>query len=297
MDFQMSKGSDEDFQSVLHILEEIGGKSIEDLKHYDLNINNNGFRVGNHFPNIWGNDFLCLDSNLYIRFAKAAPKAEWTASSLRHYDVDGSESKDKAAYSNGVLDYEYLSNTDCCEMSYAELWDWIESVLKDDVDSDGLTIEKLEECFDSVSDKVKEVFDNSGEDEIEFETFILDVDNFSLYMEGEEPEPHYSTRRYVIEHEDWTDKTFVITGKLKLFENRDEFVEYIEELGGKVVGSVSSKTDYLICNDTASTSSKMKKAKELGIPVITEEEFIRRFGDPGEFDLGWEDEEEEDEDE
>lgn len=98
-------------------------------------------------------------------------------------------------------------------------------------------------------------------------------------------------------YEDCTDKTFVITGKLKLFENRDEFVEYIEDLGGKVVGGISSKTDFLICNDASSTSSKTKKAKELGIPIITEEEFIRRFGDPGEFELGWEDEDEEDEDE
>ena len=91
--------------------------------------------------------------------------------------------------------------------------------------------------------------------------------------------------------EDCTDKAFVITGKLKLFENRDEFVEYIEGLGGKVVGSISSKTDFLICNDASSTSSKMKKAKELGIPVITEEEFIQRFGDTEDFDLDEEDEE------
>ena len=65
------------------------------------------------------------------------------------------------------------------------------------------------------------------------------------------------------EPEDCTDKAFVITGKLNLFENRDEFVEYVKELGGKVVGSVSSKTDFLICNDTASSSSKMKKQKSL----------------------------------
>ena len=89
----------------------------------------------------------------------------------------------------------------------------------------------------------------------------------------------------IVEDEDCTDKAFVITGKLNLFENRDEFVEYIEDLGGKVVGSVSSKTDFLICNDTASTSSKMKKAKELGVEVITEEEFIQRFGDPDDFGL------------
>ena len=71
--------------------------------------------------------------------------------------------------------------------------------------------------------------------------------------------------------------TFVITGKLKHYENREELVEYIEELGGKVSGSVSSKTNYLINNDNTSTSSKNLKAKELGIPIITEVDFMRAF--------------------
>ena len=70
------------------------------------------------------------------------------------------------------------------------------------------------------------------------------------------------------------DKTFVITGTVEHFANRKELKEKIESLGGKVTGSVSKKTDYLINNDTMSSSSKNKKAKELGIPVITEEEFL-----------------------
>ena len=69
-------------------------------------------------------------------------------------------------------------------------------------------------------------------------------------------------------------KTFVITGSLEHFENRDAAKAKIEELGGKTVGSVSSKTDYLINNDISSGSGKNKKAKELGIPIITEEEFL-----------------------
>lgn len=69
------------------------------------------------------------------------------------------------------------------------------------------------------------------------------------------------------------DKTFVITGTIKNFPNRDKFKEYIESLGGKVVNSISGKTNYLICNDKNSTSSKTKKAKELGISIITEDEF------------------------
>ena len=78
---------------------------------------------------------------------------------------------------------------------------------------------------------------------------------------------------------------FVVTGKLKHFENREAMVECIEKLGGTVSDSVSKNTDFLICNDPDSTSSKMKKAKTLCVPVLTEEGFIRRFADPDEFDL------------
>lgn len=69
-------------------------------------------------------------------------------------------------------------------------------------------------------------------------------------------------------------KTFVITGNLNNFENRDALKKAIELAGGKVSGSVSSKTSFLINNDTSSTSGKNKKAKELGIPIIDEEKII-----------------------
>ena len=69
-------------------------------------------------------------------------------------------------------------------------------------------------------------------------------------------------------------KTFVVTGSVYHFANRNELKEYIENFGGTVAGSVSKKTDYLINNDAASASSKNKKAAALGIPVITEEEFM-----------------------
>lgn len=69
-------------------------------------------------------------------------------------------------------------------------------------------------------------------------------------------------------------KTFVITGDVHQFKNREELKTYIESLGGKTSGSVSSKTSYLINNDVNSTSGKNKKAKELGIPVISEDEFL-----------------------
>lgn len=70
-----------------------------------------------------------------------------------------------------------------------------------------------------------------------------------------------------------SNKVFVITGTLEKYENRDALVEFIESLGGKVISAVSSKVDYLINNDVNSNSTKNKKAKELNIPIISEEEF------------------------
>lgn len=68
---------------------------------------------------------------------------------------------------------------------------------------------------------------------------------------------------------------FVITGSLNHFSNRNKAKNLIESLGGKVTGSVTGKTTYLINNDTASNSSKNKKARELGIPILSEEEFLK----------------------
>ena len=73
-------------------------------------------------------------------------------------------------------------------------------------------------------------------------------------------------------------KVFVITGSVNHFANRDEVKALIESLGAKVTGSVTSKTDYLINNDTTSNSSKNKKAKELNIPIISEEDFLTLIG-------------------
>lgn len=72
--------------------------------------------------------------------------------------------------------------------------------------------------------------------------------------------------------------TFVITGDVHHFKNRDEFKAYVEAEGGKVAGSVSGKTNYLVNNDVESTSSKNKKAKSLGVPIISEDTFIEMFG-------------------
>ena len=89
-------------------------------------------------------------------------------------------------------------------------------------------------------------------------------------------------KELVIEKEDWSGgsgalegKTFVITGSLEHFSNRKELQAKIEELGGRVTGSVTAKTSYLINNDVTSSSSKNKKARELGIGILSEEDFLK----------------------
>lgn len=72
--------------------------------------------------------------------------------------------------------------------------------------------------------------------------------------------------------------TFVITGSVEHFANRKELQAVIEARGGKATGSVTAKTTYLINNDVTSNSSKNKKAKELGIPILSEEDFLKLLG-------------------
>ena len=71
---------------------------------------------------------------------------------------------------------------------------------------------------------------------------------------------------------------FVITGSLNHFENRNELKDLIESKGGKVTGSVTGKTTCLINNDVTSSSSKNKKAKELGVPILSEDDFLSEYG-------------------
>lgn len=73
-------------------------------------------------------------------------------------------------------------------------------------------------------------------------------------------------------------KTFVVTGDVHYFKNRSELAAKIEELGGKCSGSVSAKTSYLINNDVTSSSGKNQKAKQLGIPIISEDDFVKMIG-------------------
>lgn len=104
--------------------------------------------------------------------------------------------------------------------------------------------------------------------------YFLDEGNVAEYRElvsmliFEAPEPQSQSNTL-------EGKTIVITGSLDCFKNRQALVDVIEQNGGKVVSSVSKKTDYLINNDINSSSSKNKKAKSLGVPIITEEDFLK----------------------
>ena len=80
------------------------------------------------------------------------------------------------------------------------------------------------------------------------------------------------------EEQTFAGMNFVITGSLVHFGNRSEAKELIESLGGKVTGSVTKKTNYLINNDVQSNSSKNKKARELEIPILSEEDFLKLAG-------------------
>jgi DNA ligase (NAD+) len=101
------------------------------------------------------------------------------------------------------------------------------------------------------------------------EEFIHELDDLIVELDFEKNNNKNSTLK---------DLTFVITGSINNFDNRDEMIEFIENNGGKVVTSISNKVNYLINNDINSTSTKNKKANELNIKIISEEEFMNMVG-------------------
>lgn len=88
---------------------------------------------------------------------------------------------------------------------------------------------------------------------------------------------HFQIPAKTVVDVDLSGNTFVITGSLKHFANREELKNRLEGFGAKVSGSVSANTSFLINNDSQSMSSKNKKAKELGVPILSEEELIDKF--------------------
>lgn len=119
-------------------------------------------------------------------------------------------------------------------------------------------------AIDRVGDVIAESFVSYFRDEGKKQRFFNLLSELTIAQEERADEEHQTLKG----------KVFVITGSLKHFSNRSELKELIEQKGGKVTGSVTGKTDYLINNDTSSGSSKNKKAKELGVAIISEEEFL-----------------------
>ncbi len=119
-------------------------------------------------------------------------------------------------------------------------------------------------AIDGVGDVIAGSFVNYFQDVTKRERFLNLLSELHMMQEQERDEEQQTLKG----------KVFVITGSLNHFSNRKELQELIESKGGKVTGSVTGKTDYLINNDTTSGSSKNKKAKDLGVPVISEEEFL-----------------------
>lgn len=128
-----------------------------------------------------------------------------------------------------------------------------------------------EDQFEDAIEKVSEL------GVVDFDTFRDEIDQ-DEYAEKHIYDPKTKTYSKPGSGTKCQGLTFVITGKVNTFKNRNAFAEYVELQGGKVSGSISKSTSYLVNNDAASTSSKNKKAVELGVPIITEAEFIEKFG-------------------
>ena len=139
-----------------------------------------------------------------------------------------------------------------------------------DYDMEKMKMASLEEL--SAIDGVGEVIANAFVDYFEDERHVEEVDR--LLKELIIPKEERNTETQI-----FAGMNFVITGSVEHFKNRNEVKEVIESKGGKVTGSVTSKTNYLINNDTTSGSSKNKKARELGIAIISEEEFLKMLGE------------------
>lgn len=145
-------------------------------------------------------------------------------------------SKAISNYFNGDFDAFY----DCCDRS-------------------DFNFEKLDGFGSQMAESIQKYIDSNYDMMFHYLPQILNIDK-----------PDVMT----IDNSNISGKTFVITGKLNTFSNRDELKDKIESMGGNVVGSVSAKTDFLVNNDIESNSSKNKKAKDLGIPIIDEQKLI-----------------------
>lgn len=219
-----------------------------------------------------------------------------------HPEIAKIEGFGDKSYQNLIDSVEKSKNTDIKHFLYAcgiegigkGQLDEIVSYLKEHYDTDLSGYHYEDGSYDLIGTLVLMQEDNFDFTKIDGIGDVL-AKNFSDFIQKELVEPYESCisgkfadclpfttfrDKVVSQNKDavLSGKTFVITGSLNNFANRDEMVAYIESLGGKVSGSVSKNTDYLINNDIESTSGKNKKAKDLNIPIISEETFLSSFG-------------------
>lgn len=134
--------------------------------------------------------------------------------------------------------------------------------------------------FEKIRNATKEeLLEIDGVGEIIADTYVKYFENSENSAEIDRilEQITFEKKEETVESEKLKNMTFVITGSLNSYANREALKAEIEAMGGKVSGSVSKKTSYLINNDINSTSGKNKDAKKLGIPIITEDEYINRF--------------------
>lgn len=129
------------------------------------------------------------------------------------------------------------------------------------------------------SAKEEELSDIEGVGDVIAEAFVSYMNNPANKEKIDHllPELHLEKPESSTENQNLAGLSFVVTGTLNSFENRNALKEEIEKRGGKVTGSVTSKTECLINNDVTSSSSKNKKAKELNVPILSEEDFLQKY--------------------
>lgn len=249
----------------------------------------------------WGCFFHPAEIGLFEAMADAAPNASFEGS-IDGF-VTGADVNCCAVFKDGVLN---LSNFMIPDEAWGEVYlKAMKKKLSFAKFCKLFKVDKEEMDSSEYEDFLMEASDCGFPDDLEYDEFMdlcpasqLDEDQYGAALEkiSDLGIVDMETFREDIDMEEYAEKqvyrpkgssapagsceglTFVITGKVTQFKNRDAFVAYVESQGGKVTGSVSKNTNYLVNNDSESASSKNKKAKDLGIPILTEAEFVEKFG-------------------
>jgi len=187
-------------------------------------------------------------------------------------DIIAMEGFGEKSYENLVAAIEHVRETDCYRFLYSL------GIPNIGVSNAKLICREFRDDFEQIRHAAAEdLVAISGVGEVIAETFCAFFRDEEKNRMTDHLLKEITLRKHVekqpLEEQKLAGKTFVITGNVESFTNRKELKEYIETLGGKVTGSVTSKTDYLINNNVLSSSSKNKKARELGIEIITEQQF------------------------